>query len=352
MATLIDNDAKKLAQAGREEGFGHPGLVRKEADGEIYSGHINVYGELEIEYSADGSSWTSDTTFSEATNIDQYSFAVSDQDDIYVAYSIETSTNVYTIKVKKKHYSTDIWTEINSVTSIDSEGVVVKPVLIVNKGSASTRLHLFWGDRLSGVGHLDIYSQWTDDYGTGWTNGTSYPFATFSVGDYDHSLDSGLATSDGNVYLFYHLPSLGWGIYRVTFSSAGSGSGDARVSSGSNHSFAGVACAADLADVKYTLGYRNNGSFENVYLFRETTNYTCFTGIIVDGMLSVGIDGDDNVWCFYVKDSDKKAYYRKFDGTLTFGTETALTTGNGYRVNSEQNSALTSTTMHTSYYID
>ena len=73
--------------------------------------------------------------------------------------------------------------------------------------------------------------------------------------------------------------------------------------------------------------------------------------IAKSGMLSLGIDGDYNVYIFYVKYSYEKCYMKKYNGS-TWESEIAITTGDGLRPSCEQHSLLSASKLNFVFYTD
>ena len=346
MAHLIDNDSKIITE--RAEGFGQPSIIRT-SGGRIYTGHINDSGYLEIHYSDNsGVNWTLDTTFTDDTGIDMFSFAVSDLDDVFVTFSYATATDVYTLKVKKRDHTAGTWSEILNETSIGSDSFAnqIKPGIVWNRGALLTRLHIFWCESFD-ENNINLKNKYTDNYGSSWSDGSD---KTISGGrnDFLCSIDS--IISSGNVVIWLKDTYSGYRIDEYIFTSLGVYSGERY---DSNYGAQGV-MVIDSNDNKWKLyydpGYYRLSVWQNTVKEFEDIEGTDW---IKYGMLAIGCDGSDNIYIFYVKSGDEKCYYKKYDkGTDTWGSETELTSGDGLRIGCEQHSLISSDVLHLVYYTD
>ena len=356
MANLIDNDA--LIVNERVEGFGQSSIIRI-TGGRIYVGHVNNSGDLEIHYSDNaGSSWTLDTTFNEAQNIDMFSFTVSDLDDVFLTYSFATAADVYTLKVKKRDHTAGTWSEILNETSLDSAGVILKPLITWNRKALLTRLHVFWLTHATGSSSVYIDNKYTNNYGTSWTSGTQFNYTLSSDQFTVDTIDS--LPSSGELYILMRKTNVHNIAVQWVYNSTGLRTGQKNTAELANRWQYGNSSAIDSNGDTWLINFSREYYAGN-YTLKVWKNETSLSLTILDsvsqtmikGMLSIGIDGSDNVYIFYVKIADEKCYYRKYDaGTATWGTEIVVTTGDGKRIGCEQHSLIGSAKLHLSYYTD
>jgi hypothetical protein len=204
-------------------------------------------------------------------------------------------------------------------------------------------LHVFWS-YINTNNYID--RDYTDDYGSTW-NGVS----SKDLGDRSGAINPkvfGLDTdpSNGDVYFY-----ICWTVASYTqdrqyiFDKTNSfiSSNKSRTYGGS----LGGGLAIDSSGNIYELDYYK---FYDLSLFKNGSNYEIYnTGSddLKRGMFDIGIDGQDNVYCFYVKESDGKTYYKKFDGS-SFGSETEVATG--VRIGCEQHALGSSVILNTVYF--
>jgi len=352
---LIDNNARIINE--RVEGFSQPAICETSTH-RLYTAHITGLDTLEIHYSDDnGANWNLDKTFniiSGTISIGMFSFAVSDQDDIFLAYVLDEGSNYYTIKVKKRDYLTGDWSEILEETNIESVPIKTKPQLIWNRRADLTRLHLFWIDTSDGSS-IDIYNKYTDNYGNSWTNGGSYPYNTSTV-NVLASIDSNLNT--GDIYILcYNSSSLGI-LKEGIFNSTGTETTFSNAGGVGNVDDKGASLAIDSSGNRWIVQYYIDDSTRYLKVWKNNVQSvelmsSSGSDLILDGMTVLGIDASDNIFAFYTKEIDKKAYYRKHaQETSTWGSEIALTTGDGLRINCQKHSLIGSNKLHTVFYAD
>ena len=338
MANLIDTDAKIIN--ARIEGYGHPSVIRT-SGGRIYVGHvIAVSGDLEIHYSDNnGSSWTLNKTYDSGSgngDIDMFSFAVSDQDDVFITYSYTTAPDVYTLKVQKRDYSLETWSEVLEVTNISHTTYKLAPKITWNRYE-SNRLHIFWRDVNT------VKNKYSDNYGSSWIDGTNWALAATTEPLYNIDSDP----TNGEIYQWHKRTSnSGY----IKFSSVGVKNGLNDISVRFTHALSGL---IDSNGDRWFASYRVDGATKRVDIYKNTV-YTqnLYTGECKLGMVSIGRDGSDNIYVFYTK-IDEKTYYRKYDKeTSTWESEITLTSGDGLRIGCEQHTLIDSNELHLSYYID
>jgi len=349
MANLIDTDSKNIGE--RAEGFGFPGIIR-DSNGRIYTGHITDSNTLEIHYSDNnGSTWNLDETFSlisGTSSIDMYSFTVSDQDDIFLTYSLNEGSDVYTLKVKKRDHTSGNWSEILEETSITSESIILHPLITWNRYE-SNRLHVFWLGHTPSANAI-IYNKYSDNYGNSWTSGTN------------KTLDDNIRTissldtdpTNGDVYLTEYNTVSETYPHLYKFSSVGVYQNVSNLEQ-TRDNF-GLYVSIDSTGNRWIAFYgEKNNWYSGILLKNDEAgilfHYTSGTHALKKGMFSIGIDGVDNIYIFYTK-PDGKAYYKKYDkDTETLGDEVSLTVGDGLRVNCEQHNFIRDDKLNFVYYV-
>jgi len=358
MANLIDNDGKIITE--RAEGFGQPSVVRV-SGGRIYVGHINDNGDLEIHYSdTDGSSWTLDDTFSSGSgngDIDMFSFAVSDLDDVFVSYVFSTASDTYTIKIQKRDHTAGTWAEVLSEAGIVSDTTVLKPLLAWNRKPSLTTLHMFYMYKGVGAGSGTLGNKYSTNYGSSFSNGAN---KVITEGDFVYALDSiDTIASSGNVYITRRITDATTTARAMIYNETGTYQSDTYIHDGSNKNQYGISMAIDSMNNRWYLwfGQPFGGNYMLKVMKNEITEslsiYNGGSQTYMKGAGMIAIDGSDNIYAIYIKLADEKAYYRKYDvGTDTWESEVALTTGDGLRVGFEQHSLVGSDKLHFTYYTD
>ena len=357
MPNLIDTDAKIIYE--REDGFAEHSVIRT-SDGRIYIGHINTSGQLEIRYSDNGgTNWSLDTTFSPPSgegDIDMFSFAISDLDDVFLTYSFATDIDTYTLKVQKRDHSSETWSEVLSETSLVSTGIILKPLITWNRKSGLSRLHIFWLTHASGRSPVYINNKYTDNYGSSWTNGTQRTHATDNYHYTIDSIDSNPLTSD--IYLIVRLTNATFRGKMERWNYNGIFQSSADIVSSTNRNLFGHSLVIDNQGNRWIISFREGSG---TYYFQVYKNETTFSvDLITSGvsqtykdMYCIGSDASDNIYAFYTKKSDDKAYYKKYDEeTSTWSSEIALSSGDAFRIGCEQHSLVGNNKLHTSYYTD
>jgi hypothetical protein len=341
MANQIDTDAKIIGE--NDSGFGQNHVVTA-SDGRIYAGHVNDSNYLEIHYSDDGgSNWTLDNTTSEEVGDGFFSMCLSENDDLFVCFVTGSGTS-YTVRIKFRDESDGTWSEVySSARTVENSGE--QPYALITYNRYINRLHVFWTEHPSGTA-LNIYSDYSDNYGSTW-NGitTSWTTGSYSTGNYIFRA-FGLDTnpSNGNVHLLYTFEYFTDKANRMKFDSSGSELDDIDLTT---TIVIGGGLAIDSSGNKYDLVYASD---YDLHLYKNgvsNTVYSTGSDDLKRGMFDIGIDGQDNVYCFYVKESDGKTYYKKYDGS-SFGSETEVATG--ARIGCEQHALGSSVILNTVYF--
>lgn len=345
MANQIDTDSKIIG--ARTEGFGYPSIVRA-VGGRIYAVHINDSGELEVHLSDnDGVDWTLDETFSEATDIDMPCIVAYNDTDIAVAYSFATAADVYTVKVKMRENAGGTWSEVYSAAALDCN-YIIKPQLTVNKNLTS-RLHLMY---ITNTGaSVDTNNDFSDNKGVAWNGVTQENLFGASTADWiNYSLDSD--SISGNIYMTLYKDEGTDYMHLYEFDSDG-----AYVNVCTSPVAVIGACGAVASGNKRWTAYASAFYVYAVYKTGANTGTLgtislSVTTVILEGSLSMGIDGNDNVYILYTK-SDEIAYLRKYDADSdTWGDETAITSGDGLRASCEQHLLPGTEFLHYVFYSD
>lgn len=356
MANLIDNDALDLGLT--EAGWGQPGAVMNASIASFFVAQVNSTGNLEVYKSSDdGLSWSLDTTFIDSTSIKVFSFADSPRGDIFLAFSYATATDVYTIKVKKRDYSTGTWSEILSETALDCTTIPLKPFIAWNRYE-SNRLHVFWMEHASAGSSGDIYNKYSDNYGSSWTNGSSYPYSV-SYGNFDYTIDSiDTSPTDGKVVVYHRIVGVSIPLSEQEFSSVGLVGSNTFLPNTLNRNHLGSSAVIDSSNNRWVLlyyYYATTGLYTLEVIDRTGTDditiMSAGTPQIYSSNLAIGADTDGNIYVLYTKTADDKCYYRKYNlATTTWEAEVTLTTGEGLRPSCVQHQPSGSSRLLTTFY--
>ena len=342
MANLIDIDAQIFGE--NKSGFGQQ-HVKRLSNGDLYAVQINDASGIEIHKSVNnGTSWTIEQTYAAITSPKHLTLASTENDDLFLSY-IENASSPYNIVVKKRNFGTTAWSEVlsESVTTLSN----AVPYAMLTFNGAVTRLHLVWINNNSGKLYNERH---TDDKGSTWSTVVDTGSSGFTFPVYLFGVDTDINT--GNIYLF-----LEYGIsVKHTAKLSSSGAFDSIEGSITDQND-GACFAVDSSGNRYLLIYRffSGTSIYTLELYKNTVNIFTdnfsTTDTIFEGMLSMGIDGDDNIHIFYTKKSDNKCYTRKWDSIgSSMGSESAFTTGDGIRPSSEQRISSGSTKLNTIFY--
>jgi len=352
MANLIDNDAKVFT-GNRIEGHGQNKVIRI-STGRLYTAHIKEDGTIEVSYSDDsGSSWSSDTTFTDVTS-DMVSLCKSELDDVFLAYTVGTSTP-FTSLIKKRDHTTGTWSEISNMSIADTASTLSKTLITYSRYLAH-RLYAVWFSGSSSSAYINV--KYSDNYGTTWS---SIVANSMTYGYFMSGIDT--SPNNGNIYIGYTAPGIGGNKYMF-----GAGLNSSGVYFGNDGSpdthmdmpTSSIELAMDTNGDRWYLMMFKWGLDSNYHL-RLYKNGTSLwdvgwstTEIIYKGCIAIGLDGADNSYILYTKIANNKTYYRKWNKIAgTMGVETVLSsTTLGYRPGLEQHSLVSSTNIHTSYYGD
>lgn len=335
MAHLIDNDA--LLLGANVSDFGARHIVRL-SEGEVRTIHINDSGNLEVHKSTDsGVNWTLMTTFTPVSGSLSYPSICKYDSVTFVVAWVEGSGTNYDVKVQM--CASEVWTDILTWSFTDIGAITFPmPAIIFNK-TVSGRLHVFVPHHAT-TNYVTIKNKYTDNFGGLWTDGTNYGGGTRTAACPIHDIasrsDTGIVTIgyrnyDSTSYYFWHFTSVGVWSSQTTLSMNGNSQG--------------ASCAYDSSNA---LRYAVIDSFAST--IRTWDNF--FSSTYLSGMISLGIDGADNVYVFYTKTTEI-CYYKKWTKiTATWGSEVQLTTGDGQRIKCEQNAIPSSPYLHLIYFSD
>jgi hypothetical protein len=336
MSSQIANNALYLTESTADFGCRH---VVRDSTGKRYAIHINDSGDLEVKSSTDGTTWSADTSYTPTSGTLRYpTLCIGKDDDLYVAYR-EGNLSSYTIKVKQRAHSGGAWTEILSwnitiygTTTGAAPGITASQLL-------SDRIHVFVAYQDSATSHI-VKNQYTDNKGSAWTAGADLTWA-ISTGDKDCYIWDIDTYHNGNIALIMRS---NYTTYKCIFDVTGS--------SGVKTSLTTVAPDGGSLVIDY------DDNLRWIALDYSTAIYTWDGTWIGDairrGSVSMGIDGDGNVYVFYTKTSDDKTYYYKWTrSTVTWDVSATLLSSNkGDRVKCEQRALSTSTKLCVVYFSD
>jgi len=334
--------SNELIQAESAFGFGQHRVVETTSN-VLFACQINSDNEIEVYTSSDeGSSWSIDTTFTGLTTPRKLSMCVSERGDIFLCF---TNNSKY-IVIKRKHYSTGVWSEVlNYQQDGMTNGHLVPALITYNR--YINRLHVFWAmnNKAGDNSYYNINNKYSDDYGDNWSNGTGYGSSSATVAPALWSIASDPV--DGNVLVQYTYGSSDWAVTTNTneFTSAG-----VRVNTWGGNKvqyshYIGVAISPE--GVSYDFQFYVRSGYNDKLIVREHTGISSYTSrldedlggqnILSSGEGCIASDGSGNIFIFYTKKTDLKCYYRKYDKlTTSWTSETAVSSGEGRRPTSSE----------------
>jgi hypothetical protein len=323
MANLISSDGN--IQQADYFNLGHPQIVRNSA-GHLYAGMINADRELEIHISTNaGVNWAEDTTLS-YSNVTSFNLAITDRGDVLCAVNSQGAD----VALQMRNYDTGAWSEIRTATYRDR--------CIVRFDDLNDKICFYAFDSTSPT---KIKLHYSTNYGSSFTaSGVAYVTG--------EKLNDAMVTEDGKHYLI--STNTGFGQLYVMQLDADFTTGFDRISLTTAYNLykfgtllpVGNDCWVAYWNYSSGTGYYQlytrivhpDGSVtdKGVAINWTTTN----TPIEILSMLK---DGNDNIYLLYSKQSDKNAYYVKYDNLAgTWGSETQITTTNqGRFISSELN---------------
>jgi len=317
MPVTIDIDEK--IQAASNNGYGQQKVIETSA-GVLYAVQINVSNVIEVHTSINGgTSWSLDTSFSSLTAPFHLSLCISERDDIFLGFVHNTNVVV----IKKRDYLAGTWSEVyNTTHSASSEQFA-----LLTYGKALNRLYLFYTN-----GDNDLSNKRSDDYGSTWSAATSTGEGSGGTSFKLWSVDS---AQSGNLYSIWWT-SWNASIRTAVWTSAGVYSTYEGHIYNTLANMLGGQIALDSGSNRWRVFYFLDATNYKLMVDKNavnslTVNYST-TDTLNHGQVTIGIDNLDNVYIFYVKTADNICYYRKYTASTTsWGTETALTAGNGVR---------------------
>ena len=354
MSNLIASDSKVVGENSIGVGQNH---ILTMASGRIYAGHLqDTTNYLVIHYSDNsGTSWTQDFTFGEIVDCNCFSMCKSELDDLFVCFWTGTGTTTRTVYVKKRT-SAGVWSQVLSqaitMQATETMGAMICYNRLIN------RLHLVFCLH-NNSGYIGTFGMYSSDRGATWTS-----FATLTtpvsgggtVMSHLWGVDTDPLT--GKVYI-------GIGCYNGSLADA-----DAVIQCNSDHSsvstpvsltlidsssYKGGALVVDSSGNYYTAYFcTTSGPVYRLRVYRNASvSYDINLGsdTLFDGDISLACDVQDNIYLLYNKVADSKAYYVQYvKSTATWGTETALTSGDGLRVVVEQHPKPSSSQLNYIFY--
>jgi len=335
MSSQIASDALYLTENTADFGCRH---VVRDSTGKRYAIYVKDDEDLQIMSSTDGTTWSSETSYTPTSGYIRFpSICVGKDDDIYVAYREGTGSD-YTVKVKAREHTGGTWSEIlDWDITIFYTQFGPNPAITASK-YLSDRIHVFVAYQDSATSHI-IQNKYTDNKGSAWTNGTDLTWAVAS-GEKDCYIWDIDTYNNGNVIVIFRSYSTS---YKAIFNAIGA-SGVKSATGGYNE---GASLVVDYDDnLRYVTMLNDTGLI--------TWDSWATSETIRRGSVSMGLDGDGNVYVFYTSASNDKTYYYKWTrSTVTWDTSpTLLSSNKGDRVKCEQRALPTSTKLCVVYFSD
>ncbi len=344
---IIASNAKYFAD-GRGYSFGFQPLVSYGTNLRFAS-QLNDVNALDV-YSFNGANWLLDKTYTDVY-MESPTMCKSELNDIFLAYKM-SSASPFTIKVKKRDHTSGIWTEVlsQSVTFTNAGGYST-PLMVYNR--AINRLHLFWTqiDGTTGAYQRKICNKYSDDYGGSWSAINEYNYGSPGAFAWFYGFAIDTHPLNGNIYVFVCAEGTGGSVELFNYSG---------IRQSTNYTVTGI---TNLYDGEVAVS-----SAGDVYIASRTRNVaaTHGVGVVKNGSgiggggssgsdlwyyqsLGLGIDNSDNVYLFYQKRADGKAYWQMWNGS-TWTSEAALTSGTGYRIAVEVHTYMSSTKINMCYF--
>lgn len=341
MSSQIATDALYIQESSADFGCRH---VVRDSTGKRYVIYIDESGDLQVKSSTDGTSWSADTSFGPGSGLTLTypTICVGKDDDIYVAYR-EGNLSNYTIKVEQRAHSGGAWTEILSwdITIYGTQTVPNLSSGITASKYLTDRIYIFIAYQSAATTHI-IQNKYTDNKGSAWTDGTDLSW-TVSSGEKDCYIWDIDTYNNGNVILIMRSY---YTVYKCIFNSTGGSGAKTSVTGGSDG-------GSILIDNNDNLRWITLDYTSEVYSW-DNNMFPGITTQMRRGSVSMGVDGDNNVYIFYTKAADDKAYYYKWTrSTETWSSSpTLLSTNKGDRVKCEQRALSTSTKLCVVYFSD
>ena len=334
MAILIDTDA--LIQGESDPGYGQRHVITM-SDGTIFAAQINDSNEIEIHKStSDGLTWSLDHTISGLSNPASLNLAKSNIDSLFVGYLTGSPGSIITHIEKRT--SGGAWSTVHNL-DLGHGGSAPIPSFFIGVNRTSNRLYYVYGLGSDQFGNRDEFdTDYSDDEGATWPGGN---FKVFSIGTSHNFMNiSGVDTDPitGDIYVLWHMQysTTNHRVQLDRWSSAG-----AWVSTIKSWTvdYRAAGLVIDSSGNRYVGLYK----FTSTQAFQVEKNETLSLNDALGGddykrgMFDIAVDGSDDIYVFYVKESDAKAYFKKYDSVgASWGTETVLTSTEGLRVKSEQ----------------
>jgi len=336
MSSQIANNALYLTENTADFGCRH---IVRDSTGKRYAIHINEDGDLEVNSSTDGVTWSFDTSFTPASGYLRFpTLCIGKDDDLYVAYR-EGTVSDYTVKVQQRAHSGGAWTDrLTWDITIYGTQFAPNPGITASK-YLSDRIHVFVAYQDTATSHL-VQNKYTDNKGSAWSDGVDLTWA-ISTGEKDCYIWDIDTYNNGNVILIMRSFNT---TYKCVFSDIGTSGVKTQLTS---------ACPDGGSLV---VDYDDNLRW--IVLEYSTGIYTWDGNTLIAemrrGSISMGLDGDGNVYVFYTKTSDDKTYYYKWTrSTVTWDiSATLLSSNKGDRVKCEQRALTTSTKLCVVYFSD
>jgi len=307
----VDTDA--LVIGGIDSGYGQKHVCRTPAGISstfVFVGHITTGNNLEIHRSVNGGANFSLLKTITGPIQEHFSLCCDASGYLYVIYT-SGSASSWHIKVDRWLFNSATFTNVydKSITMVD------QPYgLICHNRNILNRIHLFFTNYK--VEGKTIFSDYSNDHGETW-NGETENTATRLINYYLWCIDTD--PTNGKIYVGSRGNNGFFYVRRFT----PTGTYDA-LGYGGLPNVTGADCVVDsLGNVYFTV-IRSDNYFttykNNINIISESSS------TVINGQLTMGVDGSDNIYIFYCKAGDV-IYYRKYNGTSWTITETSYATG-------------------------
>ena len=350
---LIGSNAKLIGDSFT--GWGKPAIVRVPLTDIVFSGMIRNDALLVIYKSTDaGLTWAEDYVFTAYTPVRNFCIIAGELGNMYLAFNY--ANNV--ISVQKRLASTGVWSEkLTFTTAAYVPTGYTLPGLLYNSNNGY--IYCAYCYNVGSDGTLAV--RFSANYGTTWSSVATYgQHAGGNVGELvlrgmdiypiAPSLNSVCylwGSTQNQLYVryvssLYNCTSLVLG-FQVSL--AGIPYASSMVVDGLGNVWTAVASTG--ASTAGQVDVRKN----NVASLNFITGTNNVLGVN-QGSIDLATDGSNNIYLFYqMTVAPQIAYYRKYDsGTLTWGVETSITSGEGSRIASEKRTIPGSTQLHLIYY--
>lgn len=354
MANQIDNDSK--IQGENDLGYGQNHIVEL-SNGDLYAAHITDTNVIEVHKSVDsGLNWTLENSFTGLTSPQSLSMCKSENDDLFLGYT--TGAIGSPVSTIERRNSAGTWTQVYSVNKgHHSSQNLNLPGFLVTYSRTVNRLYLFYVT-VDQFGNKEVTNNYSDDKGDTWSASNVKGITGLSSTTWTIFNCVGLDTDPitGDVYLLWQYEGNAEAPTTLLskWDSAGS-VGSYTLMKQDTADYRAGALVIDSSGNRYYTVYKSNSTQQLIVHKNETVSLTInLTGDDYKrGMFTIGLDGQDNIYIFYVKESDSNTYYRKYNNsTDSWESEIQYTTSQGLRPKTQQHSEPGSGTLNIVYFVD